>query len=388
MFSSISIQQYGDVNLGALAEALIFYQNVHVVANTKVLEEFVRILTPEVFLELLESDYLKFIYLSNYTGTIVENTGTQHERYRFTCFSMSNRGLSEQLPRILREVISDRQMADRFADRAFQKIDILGHPDSIIDEAKAELSDHEYTTTAAKTILEAYAPTYEQSQPLVFRTVRDGDFLRVSTNIDFARANEAARRICQTSPTLSPSDLLGRMFGLKGDLYFAATLNSEMAVQDVSARLIQLRLARALARRGASQEAMEEFQEYAFDDARAIAHALTDGGRTFRELLPVLEKARKFKNWLRDKPMDANLIREYQKDVEAGTWIEKLPGKTLRWLVLAGIGLGIETLLAGGLGTVVSQGLGLADALYVDKLLKGWKPNQFIEGPLRKLVQQ
>lgn len=389
MFSSISIQQYGGVDFGVLAEALIFYQNVQVVANTRVLEDFVRILTPEVFLELLESDYLKVIYLSNYLGIHTQGTGTPQERHNPTCFSIGGRELGEQLPKLFRQVVSARERANKLATRAYQKIDIATHPDAIIDESRLELSDHDFTTAAATVILKAFAPTYKSNAPLFFRTVQDGNLLRVKTNIDFAEANEAHRRLTQTNESqLFPAYLLTSILEMKGHLYFAATLNSEMAVQDVSAHLIQLRLARALARRGASQKAMQEFQEFAFEDARAIAHALTKDGRTFQELLPVLERARKFKEWLRDKPIDARLIREYYKEVIAPTWVDKLPSKVTRWLLLTGIGIGVDALGAGGLGTVAAAGLCLADTLYVDKLLKGWKPNQFIEGPLRELVQR
>ena len=33
-----------------------------------------------------------------------------------------------------------------------------------------------------------------------------------------------------------------------------------------------------------------------------------------------------------------------------------------------------------------AQGLGLADATVLDRILKGWKPDQFVEGPMSKFV--
>jgi hypothetical protein len=38
------------------------------------------------------------------------------------------------------------------------------------------------------------------------------------------------------------------------------------------------------------------------------------------------------------------------------------------------------------LGIPAGLALGATDSFIVDRLLKGWRPNQFIEGPLRDFV--
>jgi hypothetical protein len=38
-------------------------------------------------------------------------------------------------------------------------------------------------------------------------------------------------------------------------------------------------------------------------------------------------------------------------------------------------------------GAAVGVGLSAADTFLLDKLLKGWKPNQFVEGPLKEFIR-
>jgi hypothetical protein len=39
-----------------------------------------------------------------------------------------------------------------------------------------------------------------------------------------------------------------------------------------------------------------------------------------------------------------------------------------------------------GLGTSAGISVGAADSLLLDRLIKGWKPNQFIDGPIREFT--
>jgi len=79
------------------------------------------------------------------------------------------------------------------------------------------------------------------------------------------------------------------------------------------------------------------------------------------------------------------LLDEYYKAVKAETWIDGLPSKSIRFLLAVGLAAAIEAAFPSGLGVAAGIGLEAADFLLLDKLLRGWRPNQFIEGPLQKL---
>jgi hypothetical protein len=68
------------------------------------------------------------------------------------------------------------------------------------------------------------------------------------------------------------------------------------------------------------------------------------------------------------------------------TWINKLPAKGLRFLLALGLGAIIEAFYSSELGAVSAVGLEAADYLLLDGLFRGWRPNQFVEGPLQRLA--
>jgi hypothetical protein len=47
--------------------------------------------------------------------------------------------------------------------------------------------------------------------------------------------------------------------------------------------------------------------------------------------------------------------------------------------LFSGAGLILDHALTGGIGTAIGMGLGLADTFLIDKLLRGWKPNSFVD---------
>jgi hypothetical protein len=66
--------------------------------------------------------------------------------------------------------------------------------------------------------------------------------------------------------------------------------------------------------------------------------------------------------------------------------MDGLPAKSLRWLIFTGAGLLLGG-IPGAVGLVASTLSGASDTFLVDHLVRGWKPNQFVEGPLREFVE-
>jgi len=130
----------------------------------------------------------------------------------------------------------------------------------------------------------------------------------------------------------------------------------------------------------------QSLQDDVFDDGRAIQAAIESNHKNFDDVLTVASKARKFKEWIASAPDDASLRKEYLRSVSRIDWMDSLPAKSLRWLIftLGGNSLG---LLPPPVGLIASTALGASDTFLVDYLAKGWKPNQFVEGPLRKFVE-
>ena len=108
----------------------------------------------------------------------------------------------------------------------------------------------------------------------------------------------------------------------------------------------------------------------------------------FSSVVKLLDSADKFRHWLHQQPPDSDLLRAYYQETVKESWVEKLPAKSTRWSVFTGIGLGLDALGAGGLGTAAATALSAVDAFVLDKLIKGWKPHQFVEKDLKALFAE
>jgi hypothetical protein len=58
----------------------------------------------------------------------------------------------------------------------------------------------------------------------------------------------------------------------------------------------------------------------------------------------------------------------------------------MRFLIFTGLGAATDMMLPTGLGTAMGLALGAFDSLVLDNLLRGWRPNQFVDGPLAEWV--
>jgi hypothetical protein len=140
-------------------------------------------------------------------------------------------------------------------------------------------------------------------------------------------------------------------------------------------------LAALTAKRDKSVAEIELFQDIHLQDARAIREAINFGEHTFDEFMRILEKAAKFKDWLRTRNPDAHLLDEYSKSVMTETWLNTLPVKALRFVIAKSMAAALHPFGLGAAGV----GLEAADNLLLDRLFRGWRPNQFVEGPLQRL---
>jgi hypothetical protein len=102
--------------------------------------------------------------------------------------------------------------------------------------------------------------------------------------------------------------------------------------------------------------------------------------------MKVLKKATRFKKWLIGVDPDEDLLKRYYREVTKETIVDKLPGKSTRWAIFTGLGLVTDLIATGGIATVGGLTLGALDTFCLDKLISGWRPNQFIEDEVKKLL--
>jgi hypothetical protein len=158
---------------------------------------------------------------------------------------------------------------------------------------------------------------------------------------------------------------------------------TDIVIPEVAADRMQARIRGILSKRINNESILDTFHEEVLPETKSVREAINSGQISFSQFLKVLENARKFKRWLKGVPPDRNLIQEYYKEVARPNWLNSLSAKATRFVFFTGGGALLDALGGGGMA---SASLGAADAFLVDRIVGGWKPNQFIEGPLRELL--
>lgn len=398
MFEAIVVRRisnYGHpIDAGLIAEALLFYQNVHLLLERGSLASLLNTIGPDNLLYLVNNKFATITYLQDSLGTHTDSTrGPSVHRfiaYQFVGTKEKGRLTKEEniieiFERTLGKSWNTRKVAKKFVRnipvRTIEKL--LGAPSTIPDLAAKDLEDPIYVRQAIEILLAQLVPEIDLPAGWRFSPIKVEDGFFVDTDLDFDLINsEYHKSVPPTHSTISPEFLLNYIQDARADISFSSHYLSEFVAAPESCLIMQLKFANLLEKRFKNAKDIELFQEIHLDNARAIRDAINEGDRSFSDFLKVLEKASKFKEWLQDAHPDERLLSEYYKAATAGTWVDRIRAKTARFALCTGAGMLVDALAGPGVGV----GVGAADAFVVGRFLKGWRPSQFIEGPLKEFV--
>ncbi len=281
--------------------------------------------------------------------------------------------------------------ANRLYERMMKAVERGEYDSEILAGAKESLKNQSYLEEAAKHTLSTFVPQYVPPTPLFFKPELVPNFgIRYTTNIDFVQVNQLYMEGQQPN-SVSPINtafLLSKITSTEADIVMASKDESEFAVDPIKSAIVSSKVANVLHRAGIGQEKLDIFQEVIVTGSRSIREAINNGDRTFREVIDLVNQASKFKEWLKNQGSDSDLRSEYCKSVANIDWAEKLPTKSLRFLVITGLSTLAGATMTPAAGLAAGAALSAADSFLLDRLLKGWKPNQFVEGSLKEFLKK
>jgi hypothetical protein len=383
MFETICIRNQNEgnnpIDIGFLAEAMLFYQQVRIIGNPTSIEQLVKQCGAETLIELLKSGFLKISYQTMNAAMQTLNTNTPNEIHSPIFFSTPRYSLQNFAPKLFTDITGRNGKGRRMGNRFIALVDSIPTTDKIGQAFEGDLSSGDYINKAVLRFLSLHVPEYQIPQQFEFRIIKQEKGFSVRTNIDFPRANYFYhKRVPITHSTLSSAYILARLFGVQVNLFFSSLYAAELAVSSESSFLLQIKVDDILDSRKSSGDQISNFQDFILNNGFKLREAINSGEKSFADMLKLLDKADKFKNWLKNQKPDENLCKNYLREATASTWIEKLPAKKLRWSLFTGAGLAIDASGAGGVGTAIGVGLSATDAFLVDKIIGGWKPSHFV----------
>jgi hypothetical protein len=375
------------IDPGFLAESLIFYDTVYVAASRGVIRQLIQVCGPEVLVELVERGNLRVLYEHEMCAVRTNNSGSTNELHAPVAVSLVGGEAQNEVPPIFIESLGKEGRGRRLARRFLDRTETIPHFDELIPLVKEDIRDHEYLRGAVEQFLVQYVPEYPRKEPIEFIVDEEGEWFRVRTNMNFEIANRYYHtRIPSQHSSLTSAYLLAHVVNARHAIMLSSRYQTELALDTLQSSLVGSRIEALIRKCEKSGSDRAAFNALVLEEGRTIREVINSGERTFKDLLLVLDEAGKWRKWLKDKPSDAGLIKEYYQAIVKETWADKLPIKTARWSVFTGLGVGIDLLGAGGLGTATGVALSAFDAAIMERILSGWKPHHFVESSLRSFI--
>lgn len=371
-------------DLGLLAEALIFYQEVHLILGASSLQGLITQLGPDLVLDLIADDYLHIHYTDQMIGAIAAGHGGPQPLYDVGIISAKVHDLESVAQKAFISATGKSGRGRRLATRFCRKAQKIIYPTKVTQDITSDMQHGVHIEEFMRRRIARKQPNLKvRLDELKYRfSLIPGKGYQLES--DF-HTNEV--RTDDMPELFDPATILSYYGTTVADMSLWAQLQTEAALTPIQADVLTARIDNLITSWTSAENKISSFQDFVFDSAHAVKETINSGNRTFRDLLPVLAKARKFSEWISNQEADVNLLKAYHKEVTAETWVDKLPAKSVRWSLFTGAGLGLDALGAGGLGTAAGVALGALDTFVIDKVLKGWKPNHFIEGDLKEFVR-
>lgn len=373
------------ISAGQLAEALLFYQNVHLVIDMGSFGQLIRQIGPGTLLSVLQRGDCTAVYSEETLGTHSQAVGPMHT-HSLVAFTLTGhdgigtfKSREERVAYMLRNEGVPSGDAKRFA-KSFLKAapvrKLSGDfylKGGITHAARRDLDDRAFVLAAVDTALRL-TPGAELLAAALRFDILDSDLgMYVFTNIDFESIN---RQRAGMRPPLDPTTaahMLSHILEARADLALASFYGGDFVSSEVTSAIVQLRYAEILRRRQLNEDQRANFQQVTLPDYPSLRETIDSGQRTFKDFLTLLDRASRFKEWLKTASVDEGLVRSYMTEVTKEGWIQSVPAKTVRYLF---------TLALEAHSPIVGTAAAIADNFIVDKLLGGWRPNHFVENRL------
>ena len=339
---------------------------------------------------------IELVYLENHLGVATINGGKTNERHGLVFTESPLQKLDEWVYQKLLLWTDNRRKSRSLTDRLVRHVKPIRWKNPEAGDARNDLLDPGFANACARAAVPHLAPGYIPPNDAYYSVKLEAESsiaargftmdMSIETNFDFDIANRFYRRAVPDARFDKAAVLSGVFAGLT-DLRVAASFSEEMAVSPSSLAIAELKLSQLLSKRQESARKIDIFQEWTCANGRAIREAVTEKKMNFEDVLRLAEAAGRFKEWLTDHvDPSSDLVKEYVHAVCSTSWADKLPPKVVRVLLFNAAGAALSPLMTPIGGVATGLVLSALDTFLVDRLVRGWKPNQFVEGPLKQFV--
>lgn len=392
MFEHVVLRRSADgvpITLGQLAEAMLYYQKVHVILDRETVLSLIAKIGMNGVYTIIDHPDVSAVFceemLAVHTDPIGASIAHQFVAIRLEGDSETVGKIKTPADRLqfaLERAGKDKKIARRFAQAFFDRVPVKNlsgdqyQKGGITKAAAKDMFDLQFSKIALQQALRAYDTTFLVNDNLRLELISSDLGFFVFTDLDLQLVNEKRARASLFPVTMA--HLLTHILDARADLALASFYGGDFVTSKATSSIIQVKHTEFLKRSNINSASREEFIDHVIPNAPSLAEVIDSGDRSFDEFIKLLKRAKRFKGWIKSVNPDQGLIHSYIQEISSDDWLQSFPVKGLRYITT----LGIDTAFPG-----LGQGAGILDALVMDRFLKGWRPNHFISGKLAPFVR-
>jgi hypothetical protein len=364
------------INVGSLAETLLFYQKVHIILDPGSLIEFIKVIGLEQLIGLFEREGISGSFQRDFTAVVTDSAGGillhncaiirvsgDQEKNKFTDREYVDTIIQRELGRSR----ANRQLSRRLCEKIeFSPLPLHGKgPEDILGASADDLRDESFLKGSIERIVANATLGLLPPPGWIFRVHFVGtnygeqpQFV-VETNLDFEKLNAIYHQHVPPSHSslTAAAYLIAFVIGAREAQYVSSRHMAELITDPITSSVMKLRYLELLRKRDKQCSEIDIFQNLVFHNGRAIREAINTGQRSFGDFLLLLDKASRFKRFLSMQNPEKALLDAYYAEIKKESWVEKLPGKTVRLVVANGLATAAEALFpTGGMSNLLAAG--------------------------------
>ncbi|RZL36106.1 MAG: hypothetical protein EOP00_29790, partial [Pedobacter sp.] len=350
------------LDAGFLLDTMLFYGKVVLLVHKEELSILIKLFGENLIRELIITGRLDLRYRENILGTMIFPGG----KYSIDTFSLKDHSLDSELYQAHRMVVNNSSKNQKFANDFSKIIESFTYPQAVRENIISDFNNKRLLGTALPIYLKSIVPDFNAPEKIEIEIIKDGNFgpfdaYSLNTNIDLKELNRIHKKANpEVEYDIDYGGFLLSIAESKGDIVIASELDSEIVTSDLYSKFIEIELEELIKQRAKSEQELTLFNEYVLKDCTSIGFAFLNGIISGKELLHILDKADKFRDWLKKIPEDKSLLGEYHNAIISKNLSDKLPTKVARFILFEGIGITLDLLATGGIATAAATALSLA----------------------------
>lgn len=377
------------LSIGELCEALLFYQNVHIVLDSGSLSHLVSKIGMPALLSLLKRPNISAIYCEDMLATKTDTIGniSTHEFVAMTMMGNKETGTLRTKNMRLEDLLIRQgyqtKQSKRLIERFRLMVPIRIHSDDhfidggIVNAAKQDLLDDGFIHESMRLVLKNTVGNSHIRPDFRFKAYPNDSYFIIDTNIDFDACNRIIKNRDINADEITPAYLINNILMARADTILASRYGGEFYTSELTSEIIRLKYSELLVRIGIEKEELSQFTDIVIADFPSLREVINSGERSFDEFLVLLDKSNKFREWIKGINPDGKMVKEYWDEVASEGWLNILPSKVIRYVVGTA---------AGTFGDITGVSVSVADSFLLEKIFGGWRPSHFVDGKLKPFI--